>query len=198
MSDRLSRNAKLVKFFAQAYKGVPRKHLMKFIYAADVIAREFLGRPVSEFTYSHDRFGPYDPALDEAVGELVTAGLAEEKRDPWRFRDSEGAYKRLFDHHTPIAFDFDLGESVVLDYVVTNYLNMPFDEFMHDVIYESPPMKAGTKKGEPLPMEALDNKGTDRVGFRLAEVLKREEEGRAGRYIMLTKFVDELRSQAPS
>jgi hypothetical protein len=109
-----------------------------------------------------------------------------------------GAYKRLFDQHKPVAFDFDLAESAVLDYVVTNYGNMPFKEFLHDVVYETPPMKAGKRLGELLPMSDLDNQGTGRVGFVLEEVLRAEEAGRRGDYVTLGAFVDELRAQAPA
>lgn len=198
MSPNLSRNALLVKFFAQAYKGIPRKHLVKFIYESDVLAREYLGRPISTLAYRRDKFGPYDPAIEEAVQELIDAGYVEEKRDTWRFRDVFGAYRRLLDQHRLVVFDFDLGESAVLDYVLTNYLNMPIEEFLRDVIYETAPMKAVSRTGDPLPMDILDNAGTKRVGFRLEEVLQAEEAGRRGDYVTLTAFVDELRSQAPA
>jgi hypothetical protein len=199
MLARLSRNALLVKYFAQVYLGIPRKYLVKFIYEADVLAREYLGRPISTFKYRRDKYGPYDPAIDKAVAELIAAGHAEER--PERFSISRlkgGEYKRLFDQRIPVSFDFDLGESAILDYVVTNYINMPWEEFLHDVIYETAPMKAPTQKGDLLPMAALDNKGTERVGFRLAEVLQAEEAGRRGDYVTLSAFVDELRAQAPA
>jgi hypothetical protein len=193
-----SRNALLVKFFAQAYRGIPRKHLAKFIYEADVLAREYLGHPISTLNYRRDKYGPYDPAIEEAVRELIEAGHAEEKRDTWTFQDMFGAYRRLMDQHRPVVFDFDLGESAVLDYVVRNYLNMPIKEFLEDVIYETTPMKAASRIGDALPMDALNHTGTKRVGFRLDEVLQAEEAGRRGEYVTLTAFVDELRAQAPA
>lgn len=196
--ENLSRNALLVKFFAQAYPGIPRKHLVKFIYEADVLAREYLGHAVSTLAYRRYKLGPYDPAIEEAIKELIDAGHVEEKRDTWRFKDVFGAYKRLMDQHHPVVFDFALGESAVLDYVVTNYLDMPIEEFLHDVIYETAPMKAVSRSGELLPMAVLDNAGTKRVGFRLDEVLRAEEAGRRGEYVTLTAFVDELRSEAPA
>ncbi len=86
----------------------------------------------------------------------------------------------------------------MLDYVVTNYLNMPFEEFLHDVIYETAPMKKAGPKGTKLPMEVADNIGTKKVGFRLEEILKAEEAGRRGEFITLSAFVDELRAQTPA
>ncbi len=200
MPTALSRNALLVKYFAQVYAGIPRKHLVKFIYEADVLAREYLGRPLSTFTYRKDAYGPYDPAIKEAVQELIAAGHVEEKRDRWvvGWGEWEGAYMRLMDQHHPVAFNFDLGESAVLDYVVTNYLDMPFKEFLHDVIYETLPMKAAGPKGSRLPMELSDHAGTRKVGFHLDEVLSAEEAGRRGEFITLSAFVAELRAQAPA
>ncbi len=57
MTTALSRNALLVKYFAQVYRGIPRKHLVKFIYEADVLAREYLGHPLSKFQYQHAKYG---------------------------------------------------------------------------------------------------------------------------------------------
>jgi len=198
MADRLSRNAELVKFFAQAYPGIPRTRLVKFIYMADVLAREYLARPLSTLSYRRDKYGPYDPAVDDVVEELIAAGHAEERREGWGFGAIGGAYKRLYDLHRPVAFSFSLPESAVLDYIVTNYVKMGWKEFLNDVVYESPPVKSTPRKGTPLPMESLDGAGTARVGFRLDEVLQAEEAGRRGDVVTLSAFMDELRAQAPA
>ena len=79
MPARLSRNALLVKYFAQIYAGIPRKYLVKFIYEADVLAREYLGHPLSTLKYRWDKYGPYDETIDKAVAELIDAGHAEER-----------------------------------------------------------------------------------------------------------------------
>jgi len=104
----------------------------------------------------------------------------------------------LVDRRRPVSFGFDLGESAILDYVATNYLNMPIDEFIKDVIYETPPMRAGVPKGKRLPMELVDHTGSRKVGFRLYDVLEAEEAARRGDVIALSAFVNELRSQAPA
>lgn len=199
MPPELSRNALLVKYFTQVYRGIPRKHLVKLIYEADVLGREYLARPLSTFTYKKDKYGPYDPAIKEAVSELVGAGHVEEKRDSWFGGEgAEGAYLRLYDQRRPVAFNFSLGESAVLDYVVTNYIKMPFEEFLYGVVYETLPMKAAGPRGSRLPMELADGVGTRKVGFHLEEVLKAEEAGRQGEFITLSEFVAELRAQAPT
>lgn len=195
----LSRNALLVKYFAQVYPNVPRKHLVKFIFEADVLAWEYLGRPISTFTYLHDQYGPYDNAIKDAVEELVEADHVQVQQDRWpSWELSGGRHIRLIDQHRPVSFDFDLGESAVLDYVVRNYLNMPFKEFLYDVIYETAPMKAAGPKGSKLPMEIARHTGTKRVGFYLEDIVKAEQAGRSGEFVTLSAFVDELRAQAPA
>ena len=131
MTPYLSRNAQLVKFFAQQYRGVPRKHLVKLIYMTDFLAREYLGEPASSLNWYKYKHGPYDEAIEEAVDELIAAGLVEEKREAWW----KGSYHRLMDLHHVTPFDFSLGESAVLDYVVTNYVPMDTTEFVKDVVY---------------------------------------------------------------
>ena len=195
----LSRNAQLVKFFAQARRDIPRKPLVKYIYVADILGREYLGEPLSSLHYRRDKYGPYDNAIEEAIEELVVRGLAEPRRDPWYSGVVAGAYKRLRDLGYPIAFDFSLGEAAVLDYVVRNYLAMPFDEFMRDIVYETVPMKAQTIRGKPLPMDLVNNRGRERVGFDLEQVLEAEELARRGdNVVTLGDFINELRAKAPA
>lgn len=196
----LSRDALLVKYFAQAYRGIPRKYLVKFIYEADVLAREYLGHPVSTFTYRHDHFGPYDAAIDEAVEELIDGGFAIEQIERWVSSVGEpGRTHRLFDQRQPISFDFDLGEVAILHYVVKNYVDrMPFDEFMRDVIYQTEPWKARGPEGQPLPMDSVNHAGTRRVGFHLDEVVRAEEAAQRGEVVTLSAFMDELRAKTPA
>lgn len=191
----LSRNAQLVKYFAQQYRGVPRTRLVKFIYMADVLARQYLGAPVSQFRYIRHRFGPYDSAIEDAVRELEAAGLVEQKTDWW---DVGKRSERVVDLHRPIPFDFSLGEGAVLDYVVTNYVGMPWKEFLHDVVYETPPMQGERPMGAPLPMSLLDDTGTRQAGFALAEVLIAENAARRGDVVTLSEFISELRAKAPA
>lgn len=194
MIAHLSRNAQLVKFFAQQYRGVPRKHLVKLIYMADLLAREYLGEPVSSFNWYKYTHGPYDKAVEDAVAELVEAGLVKDERDPWW----KGSYHRVVDLHQVVPFKFTIGESAVLDYVVTNYLNMPTNELVDDVVYNTTPFKAASRIGQRLPMEMVNNQGTAVVGFRLEEVLRAEQEGRSDEDLTLSEFVNELRAKAPA
>ena len=191
----LSRNAQLVKYFAQQSRGLPRTRLVKLIYMTDVLARQYLGRQVSSLRYYRYKFGPYDRAIESAVAELVESGYAEERREIW---STEGAYRRLFDLHQPTSFTFDLCESAILDYVSTNYVDMPWKELLQDVVYETAPMKAGVRKKQYLPMDMINDSGTRIVGFKLDEILRLEQESRPDDFVSLSDFVDELRAKAPS
>jgi hypothetical protein len=194
VTPHLSRNAKLVKFFAQQYRGVPRTRLVKLIYLADLLAREYLGAPISTLEYYKYKHGPYDEAIEDAIGELVASRLAEDIKDPW----GRGLYKRVMDLRRPVPFDFSLGESAVLDYVVTNYLDMDMKELLVDVVYETTPFKAVGRYNQKLPMRIADNSGTAMVGFNLEEILRAEQAGRSGDFVTLSEFVVELRAKAPA
>ncbi len=194
MSPDLSRNAQLVKFFAQQYRGIPRKHLVKLIYMADLLSLEYLGEQISSFRWYKYKHGPYDQAIEVAVEELVEAGLVSDEREPWW----KGSYHRVVDHHQPVPFDFGIGELAVLAYVVKNYLQMTTKELVSDVVYQTEPFKAMSRNGQRIPMESAKHAGTKRVGFRLEDVLRAEQEAKDGDSVTLSEFVDELRAKAPA
>jgi len=194
MGPKLSRDAQLVKFFAQQYQGVPRKHLVKLLYMTDLLAREYLGEPISSFVWYRHKHGPYDRNVESAIQELVVADLVRDVRDPWW----RGHYQRLIDLHEPIPFEFSIGQLAVLEYVSANYVNMPTKEFVEQVVYETKPFKATHRNGQRLPMDAVNHAGTRRVGFRLEDVLQAEHEARKGDFKYLTEFVNELRAKAPA
>src|SRR5712691_2138022 len=100
MGASVSRNARLLKYFVQQYPGIPRKRLVKLVYMADIISRQFLGRPISTFEYRLDKFGPYDPAIeDDVVYETSPMKDAEVFRAPLRMElvDNEGRKAVGFD-----------------------------------------------------------------------------------------------------
>jgi len=192
----LSRNAELVKFFAEQYDGgVPRTVLVKFIYMADLIAREFLGEPISELSYRLDKHGPYDPAIEDAVTEVIVAELGWETIERYSLpTGAPGQYKRLHVTGRPIPFDFTLGQNEILAYVVKNYVPMPKKELLEEVVYETTPMKAVNQFKDPLPMDMVNNKGRDEVGFELEEVLQAERKARTEPLLTLADFMRGVRT----
>lgn len=192
----LSRNAQLLKFFAQRYgsPGIPRKRLVKLSFMADVLARQYLGHPISSFQHIKDHFGPNARELPEATRELQRADLAVEVTETHPPR----RYIRLRDCGRPVAFDFTAGENEILAYVVENYLSMDLDEFIEDVVKETEAFKAATRVGEVLPMHLLDNAGRTEVGFDLEAVLHAEQQAAEGLGVPLVEFSRALRTDLSS
>jgi hypothetical protein len=189
----ISRSAQLVKFFAQQYPGIPRKRLVKMSYMADLIARQYLGRAISEFDYRADHYGPYSPTIADAIGELEAEGLA------WR-RDTEPSaegpsWKKLFDSGNRVVFDFSLEENEILGYVVRNYLTMPMDELLEDVVYQTAPYRAARAFRDRLPMEIVDNEGRNMVGFELGAIIHAERQVESGEYKLAREYFDGLRNR---
>jgi hypothetical protein len=193
MPTQVSRNAQVLKFFAQQDRGIPRKRLVKMVYETDIIARQYLGEPVSTFEWRLFQYGPYSREIPSAVDELV-AGRWAWTHETEATEDGPG-WKRLYDSGQPIVFDFKLEENEVLAYVTANYLSMPMEELLWDVVYETKPMKAATQFHERLPMEIVDNEGRNLVGFDLARIIKAEEQAKAGEYLTAPQFLDALRNQ---
>src|SRR3990172_4747017 len=109
MPKQPSKTAQVLKFFAQQYghPGVPRKRLAKLVYMADVLARQYLGHPITEFEYIKDHYGPYARSLPDYAEELVGCELAEETTS----RDGVRRTVRLRDLGQPLAFQFSPGEN---------------------------------------------------------------------------------------
>jgi uncharacterized protein YwgA len=189
----LSKTAQVFKFFAQQYghPGLPRKRLAKLTYTSDVLARQYLGRPITDLEYIKDHYGPYARALPDYVQELTSAELAEETTH----RDGEHRTIRLRDLGRPIAFDFSLGENEILGYVATNYLNMDLDEFIDHVVKETDPFKATGVQGERLPMDIVNGSAADESGFDLEAVIRAERQAEEGQYLTLAEFADGLRAE---
>lgn len=93
----LSRNAQLLKYFAQQSRGIPRKHLVKMAYVADLVARQYLGHAISDFNYVVHYFGPYPQEAPDAIAELEREGLAW-TQVTGRTDEHDVSFKKLFDN----------------------------------------------------------------------------------------------------
>lgn len=173
----ISKTAQVLKYFVQQYhartkKGIQRTRLVKMAYMSDLLAREYLGEPITGFNYKRYKHGPYDDAILAAIKELELAGLAESTID-WS-DEGEVESKRLISRGGPIVFDFSPAQLDVLQYVTRSYLTMRLNELLYDVVYQTTPMLEQPTFNELLPMSVVDNRGTKEVGFDLADVLAAE------------------------
>ena len=195
MGRHITRDAQLLKFFAQQYSGIPRKRLVKMAYLADLISRQYLGHPITTFEYRVNHFGPYSPAIEDAVKELVSKDLAL-TRDSQPDEDGQDAWKLLFDVGKRVVFDFSLGENEVLAYVADNYLDMSMDELLEDVVYPTAPFQAVRNEFRArIPMELVNGQEKQFVGFDLEAVIKAEQQAELGGYATAREFFDGLRAR---
>jgi hypothetical protein len=189
----ISKTAQVLRFFAQQYgpPGIPRKRLVKLAYMADILARQYLGHPITEFVYIKDHYGPNARELPEAAQELLDGELADEHTE------RDGSYRkiRLRASHKLAVFDFTLGENEVLRYVVDNYLDMDIDEFVDDVVKETDPFKAVDRQEEVIPMDIVDGTKRAEIGFDLERILRAERQAAEGNSMTLADFMNELRTE---
>ena len=193
MSTSISRNAQVLRFFANADRGIPRKRLVKMAYLADVLALEYLGHPISEFPWISYHYGPYAFEIKDAVEELEKSGLAWTKDTD---QAPDGAtWKRLYLNADRVTYDFDLAENEILAYVVSNYLSVPMDELMDGVVYQSAPYVNRGEFRQPLPMETSRDVGRKKAGFDLGKIVKAEQQVRDGHFTSGREFFDDLRTR---
>jgi len=195
MGVTLSKNAQLIKFFAQLGPGIPRTRLVKMAYMADVISRRYLGRPISDLEYRKDKFGPNAPEIGNVISELEAMGLVWTKNSPASTQEGRDASKMLFDSGRRVVFDFTLGENEILAYVAENYRAMELTEFVRDVVKQTRPFKAQRRFHEPLPMDLEDNEGRNLVGFDLEAIARAERQAEAGDFRTARDFFDALRTR---
>ena len=187
----ISRNAQVLRYLLDADPGVGRTKLAKYAYLADLEARKYLGRPISEFRYIFDRHGPFDArAFFAAKEELQRAGLAIE---------SEVALGSYVEHSLKptdcaLEYNFSLAEARVLEYVAKTYLSTSARVLCDEVVYKTEPMQKA-KPGKPLPMGQMDRDRGDDLGFDLDRMLAGEESAEAGRVRPLRGAADELRTR---
>src|SRR5258705_8020504 len=126
MSD-VTKTAQLLHFFAKenGREGVTRKRLAKLAFMADILARQYLGRAISDLEYIKDQFGPYARELPDFTQELVDLEFASE------FEERTSATHRkivLRDRGKPLTYGFTRGENEILAYVMANYAAMDLQE----------------------------------------------------------------------
>lgn len=189
----ISKNAQVLKFFAEREpRGVGRTALVKLAYLADLEARQLLGEPISGFDYTYDHYGPFDVGIFEAIDELEAADQA------WTQIEEFGSgmvKKSLVDAGEAIEFDFDEAEHEILEFVARRFGSMPLEALL-DYVYNTPPMKQVTQRGERLPMERVDNSERAKVGFDFRDILAAEVAVKRGDWMLADDFFEQLQGQA--
>lgn len=194
-AQRVGRNAQVLKYLTTRSRRIGATRLLKLTYLADITARKFLGRQISELEYIWYDYGPFDRSFYDARDELILAGVAQEQHTSYPEADYEK--RTLVDLDEPVQYDFDEIEVQILDYVFNKYGGLPLKGLL-DKAYETEPMervKEEGQEGDRLPMEMVDGKGRRELEFDLEDLAAAQERIRSGRYVTLGDFERELRAK---
>lgn len=187
----LSRNAQVLHYFVQRSPeklGVVK--LQKLAFLADLYAREYLGRPLSDFKYVFYTHGPFDSDLYTAIAELEEAGYVRTR--PESFLSGKNR-RSILNVRVAEGFDFARPEIEILDYVASVYGRVPLKPLLAEV-YATAPMKAA-RKNQPVPMGMADHRAKRTLGYDLESVLAEEAEIDRGNYVLAADFFNALRTE---
>lgn len=188
----LSRNAKVLRYLAEKAPGVGRIHLIKFAYLADLEARCYLGRPITEFRYIRYDHGPWDHSFFAVLEELKSQGLLREETK--EFPNKIVAYR--YEATGPaVDYGFEEADEAILAHVAQTYIAWGAKELCDDVVYQTSPMKANVPMNKELPMDALNNTEHEELGFDLQRMLAGEKSAKAGTFRPLVDVVRELQAR---
>lgn len=186
----ITRSAQVLRYLLQVASGVGRHRLAQYVYLADVEARRYLGRPISDLEYGFTARGPFDAnGFAEAMNELESLGLVRENQIPC----GEYMSSELVPTGSPVEFSFTATEAEVLRYVATTFLSTSMRDFIDDVVYATEPM-VDAEPGRPLPMDRANGSPGADLTFSLERVLRGEASALAGRTRPWVQARDEFRA----
>jgi len=186
----LSRNAQVLRYLLEIAPGVGHTLLAKFVYLADLRARQHLGRPISAMQYRYDNHGPFDAvAFYTARDELIQAGLIT--HEPAEIGGYAGFEMRPTEQ--PGQYDVTAAEAEILTWVAKTYASWTATDLCTRVVYTSKPMQAA-KPGARLDMDQVNREPQDRE-FNLERMLAGEKSADEGRVRPLADVLDELRAR---
>lgn len=187
----MSRNAQVLQYFVQRSPeklGVVK--LEKLAFLADLYAREYLGRPVTDFRYVFYTHGRFDSDRYAAIAELEEAGHVRTR--PESFLSGKNR-RSILEVKAAESFDFARLEMEILDYVASVYGAVPLKPLLAEV-YATAPMKAA-RRNQPVPMGIADNRAKRTRGYDLEGVLAEEAEIDRGNYVLAADFFNALRTE---
>lgn len=186
----LSRNAQVLRYLLEVAPGVGHTLLAKFTYLADLLARQHLGKPISEMRYTFDEHGPFDArrfysARDELIeGGYITHGSA----------DIGGhAGFEMFPTNQAVEYSLTEEEAQILTWVARRYGSWTATDLCNQVVYTSKPMQ-NAKPGTRLDMDQMNRKPED-LEFNIERMLAGEESAEEGRVRPLADVLNELRAR---
>lgn len=194
MSLRLSRREEILAYFVDACSGrIRRTQLVKLMYMADFESYRYLGRSLSEFHWTKQKFGPFDEEFYRTKELLEARGLLDEETS----RNARGEESHRCHITGPLPeLSFSAGELAILNHVIKEYSKLSRDRLVNEVVYKTPPFRAVRDEahGTPIPLDTVANEGRDAVdGLDLEDIERGRDELRAGRGVPLSDAMNALR-----
>jgi hypothetical protein len=178
----------LIRYFVEKQSGrIGRTKLAWLIYLADLEARRYVGRPITDLRYRLSLQGPSDAVLGRCLDRLIDAEEISEHEV--RRARGHGIVLRVVASLRP--HPFTPGEETLLTYVLNAFGEMQPPEQLFDVVLASAPIRRSAKRalGTELPMECVDNEARiDLGGVDLERLLLAEDQARRGDVISLSEL----------
>lgn len=168
----LSRNEQVLSYFIQACSGrLGRTQLVKLLYLADYEAYRYLGRPITEFAWKTDNYGPFDRAFPDVLGSLQASGQVQETEYLTPFGNIGYRYQSA----GPVAYAFSPAEERILRHVIESYSKLPRGQLVEDVVYDTEPFKAvkDEPSGSDIRWDVVANERRDALGGIDLEAVER-------------------------
>lgn len=177
-----------------ACDGLLAMHIQKILYLADLEAWRTLGHPISDCEFTFYKYGPFDKAIDSAIGDLCSEKVAlfehgfsqKSGREFRRFRLASSRLKMAPSDRIRVE------EAAILRRVVERYEHVPSDT-LKEIVYQTRPMR-GAARSQRLDLEKEKGKtfdtaeglDWDNVALSLADI-------RAGRVMNSDEFWRSMR-----
>jgi hypothetical protein len=187
-----NRTADLIRYFLTKMPGAGRTQIVRFLYLADLAARQCLGRPLSPLQYIWHHHGPFSGEILDQLDSMVRGGVVDAQ--PINYLGSTCTKYQVAE--TSWCPTFPTTDEVILKHVTDTIGVNGFRDVLEDIVYETKPMLDAQQRkafGQPLRMELADNVG--RIpGLELEEVLQAIKDLDEGKGQPLEEALAELES----
>jgi hypothetical protein len=192
----MTRNEQVLTYLVQACSGrLGRTQLVKLMYLMDYEAYRYLGRPITEFEWKTDNYGPFDRDFFAVLGHLQEEGFIAEEAYPTPF----GNVGYRYHSRRPTAYELSLADRRIVNFVVETYAKMAREALVDDVVYQTEPFLAVKDEGNGVEMrwDTVENQRKEALGnVDLEEVERAKQDLRAGKGVPLAVLLDVLRGNA--
>jgi hypothetical protein len=163
-----------ILYFLERAGPLGRTQIVKLLYLADLEARRWLGRPLTDLKWIRFHYGPWEQAIAATLDGLgADQGVS---RQVVHFPSGDGELFSI--EQRARAHAFAPAEEAILAFVAESHGVLPRRQLVDDVVYQTRPMKEGSDRlRAPLPMHLVDNEAIlEMGGLSLERALAAEAE----------------------